>query len=139
MATILLVEESPDLGLYEAGLLEAAGHRVLRCGGAPTPLGACPMLRYGSCPLPDAADLIVFSCALVVPMRGRVYTGVDLLRAYRAHPVYGRTPMLVVSIGRPEHLGGTGPLQTIRKFSAPDAVTDAVERLLATAPKEAMT
>lgn len=33
MATILLVEDAPDLSLYEANHLEAAGHRVLRCGG----------------------------------------------------------------------------------------------------------
>jgi CheY-like chemotaxis protein len=130
VATILLVEDRPDLGLYEAGLLEQAGHRVIRCGGGPTPHAACPMLRNGSCPLPDGADLVVFSCAMFAPMPGRSYRGGHLLRAYRAHPRYGRLPMLVVSVGAPDDVGGTGPLAKVDKFSSPGAVLEAAEALL---------
>jgi hypothetical protein len=53
MATILLVEDGPSVSREIPGLLEEAGHRVMRCGGGPTPLGACPLLRSGRCPLPD--------------------------------------------------------------------------------------
>ncbi|MEX2556147.1 MAG: hypothetical protein WEB06_10990 [Actinomycetota bacterium] len=132
MATVLLVEDVPDLGLYEAGLLEQAGHRVIRCGGGPTPFAACPMLKYGACPLADAAELIVFSCPLFGPIRGRTYRGIHLLKAYRAHPVYGRRPMLVVSVGSPDDVGGRGPMEAIEKYSGAQAVTSAVERLLGT-------
>ena len=131
MATILLVEDYPDLGLYEVRLLEARGHRVIRCGGAPAPLSACPMLRYGACPLPDSADLIVFSSAMFMPMRNRTYRGSDLLGRYRAHPVYGRLPMLVVTIGAPRELPGPGPIEVVEKFSGPEKILEAVERLLA--------
>lgn len=132
MATILLVEDAPDLGLDEAGRLEEAGHRVLRCGGGPSPSGACPMLGAGRCPMADAADLIVFSCNLFAPLRGRGYRGIHLLRSYRAHLDYGRLPMLVVSVGRPQDLEGTGPIEMVEKYSRPRAVVEAVERLLRT-------
>lgn len=52
MATLLLVEDQPDLILLEARLLEERGHRVLACRGSPTPFAACPLLRRGGCPLP---------------------------------------------------------------------------------------
>lgn len=129
MATILLVEDQPDLGLFEAGLLEDQGHRVIRCGGGPTPLSACPLMRYGSCALADSADLILFGCGMFA-MRGRTYGGVHLLRAYRAHPDYGRLPMVVVSLGAPDSLEGSGPIERVDKFSAPGAVVAAVNRLL---------
>jgi CheY-like chemotaxis protein len=130
MATILLIEDSPDLGLYEAHLLEAEGHRIIRCGGAPTVLAACPMLRYGSCPLPDSADLILFSSALFVPARGRNYRGIDLVRAYRNHAAYGRLPMLLVTIGSVDDPGGNAPFEIVEKFSPPQMIVDAVDRLL---------
>ncbi|HEX9713541.1 MAG TPA: hypothetical protein VGB52_13445 [Actinomycetota bacterium] len=133
MAKILVVEDAPDLGVYETKLLEEAGHHVLRCSGAPTPYTACPMLRDGSCPLVDTADLIVFSCALFAPIRSQRYRGEHLLRAYRTHPIYSLKPMLIVSVGRPEDLPGTGPIETVQKFDDPRAVIRAAERLLAAA------
>src|SRR5437867_12046426 len=92
MATILLVEDRPDLGLYERKLLEQAGHRVVWCGGAPPPFAACPMLTRGACPLADSADMVLFSCAMSTPMRGRSYRAEHLLNAYRSHPRYGKLP-----------------------------------------------
>ena len=133
MATVLVVEDAPDLVLYEARLLEAAGHRVIRCGGAPSPLAACPMLRFGNCPVADAADVIVFDCGMWGPIRHRTYGGLQLARAYRDHQRYGRLPMLVVGEGSAERLGGRGPLETIPKFSEPRLVVAAVERLLSRA------
>jgi len=130
VATILLVEDSPDLVLYEGRLLEQAGHRVIRCGGGPTPFAACPMLRYGSCPLPDSVDLIIFDCGMVGPLIHRTYRGIHLLRAYRAHARYGRLPMLVVAPEVPAGLEGSGPLVSVPKFSEPKVVIEAVERLL---------
>ena len=47
MASILLIEDGPGVGRQVTSLLAAAGHRVLRCGGGPTPLAACPLLRQG--------------------------------------------------------------------------------------------
>ena len=131
MATILLVEDAPDLGLYEARLLEAEGHRVIRCSGGPTIFAACRMMRDGFCPLPDSADLIVFSCGLFAPIRHRTYRGIHLLRAYRAHPRYGRLPMLVVSFGPLEKIEGADAIEIVEKFAGPQAVLDAVGRLLA--------
>jgi hypothetical protein len=129
LATILLVEDALDLGAYEANVLEAQGHRVLRCGGGATPFSACTMMRYGSCPLPAAADLIVFSCGMIA-VKHRSYRGVHLLRAYRQHAEYGRLPMLVVSFGVPSGLGGSGPMKVIDKFSSPQTILDAVSGLL---------
>jgi len=133
MATILLVEDSPDLGFYEARLLEERGHRVIRCSGAPSPLAACPMLKYGTCPVADSADVILFSAPLFGPIRNRTYNGKHLLSAYRDHASYGRKPMLVVSAGAPAELEGAGPYEVIDKFSPPHMILEAVDRLAETA------
>lgn len=133
MARILLVEAAPDLGLFEAGVLEDAGHRVLRCAGAPTPLASCLMLRDGACPLPEAADLIVFSVPAAVPLRGHPYTGGQILRAYRAHPAYGRLPMVVVDVVDPGRLPGPGPVRFVPRFTSPRRVVETIERMLARA------
>jgi hypothetical protein len=93
MATILLVEDGATVSREVTCPLEAAGHRVMRCGGGPTPFAACLLLRYGRCPLVDSADLLVFACALALPLPGRSYRGIHLLRAYRAHPDYARLPL----------------------------------------------
>lgn len=130
MANILLVEDTPDLGLFEALLLEAAGHRVLRCSGGPTPFAACPLMRVGSCPVADAADMIVFSCGMVRPLPHRTYRGEHLLRRYRSHPVYGSLPMLLIAPSEPRGLEGTGRIATVEKFSHPRHVVEAAERLL---------
>ncbi|MGH2785544.1 MAG: hypothetical protein ACRDJ1_09795 [Actinomycetota bacterium] len=130
MANILLVEDTPDLGLFEAMLLEASGHRVLRCSGGPTPFAACPLMRVGSCAVADAADLIVFSCGMVRSLPHRTYRGEHLLRRYRSHPTYGSLPMLLIAPKEPAGLEGTGRIETIEKFSHPRRVLAAVERLL---------
>ncbi|MGZ4240272.1 MAG: hypothetical protein ACXVQ7_01510 [Actinomycetota bacterium] len=130
MATILLIEDEPDLGLYEAKLLEQEGHHVLRCNGAPTPFGACPVMRGEGCPLVGSAEVIIFSCRMFAPLRNRPYTGADLLLAYRSHAAYGDRPMLVVSVGAPDKLPGKGPLISVEKFAAPGSVTEAVHALL---------
>lgn len=130
MANILLVEDTPDLGLFEAMLLEASGHRVLRCSGGPTPFAACPLMRVGSCAVADAADLIVFSCGMVRSLPHRTYRGEHLLRRYRSHPTYGSLPMLLIAQREPAGLEGTGRIATIEKFSHPRRVLEAVERLL---------
>ena len=131
MATVLLVEDVPDLSFHEARLIEAAGHRVIRCGGGPgpSPYSACPLLRTGSCSLADSAELILFSSGLFA-MRGRNYSGGRLLQAYRSHPRYGRLPMLVVSVMPPGVVAGTGPIAFVEKFSSSQEIVDAVERLL---------
>jgi hypothetical protein len=139
MATILLVEDVPDLGLYEALLLEASGHRVLRCSGGPTPFAACPMMRRGSCPLPDSADLIIFSSGLFTWIRHRSYRGDHLLRTYRNHPRYGALPMLLIARDAPGDLAGSGRLETVDRFSHPRRVLEAIQRLLAPSPKGAQT
>jgi len=131
MATILLVEDEPDLGLYEAVVLETRGHRVLRCSGGPSPFAACPMMQRTPCAIADVADVIVFSCGMFAPVAHRSYRGEHLLRAYRAHPFYGRKPMLVVSLAKPVGVGGRGPLAFVEKFTQPAAVVEAVDDLLA--------
>ena len=131
MAKILLVEDVPDLGMYEARLLEAEGHFVMRCSGGPTPFAACPMLRIGSCPLADAADVIVFSCGLIAPMQHRSYRGIHLLNAYREHAQYGKLPMAIVAFGVPDYIAGTGPVERIDKFANPRDIIEAVDRLVA--------
>jgi CheY-like chemotaxis protein len=133
LATILLVEDEPDLGLCEAEALVARGHSVRRCSGGPSLFSACPMMREGYCSLVENVDLILFSCRMFAPIRGRTYRGSHLLRAYRSHPVYGRLPMIVVSVGVPGHLEGSGPLDVVEKYAAPHVVIDAVERMLSRA------
>jgi hypothetical protein len=130
MATILLIEDGPGLGRQLPGLLAAAGHRVLRCGGAPTPLAACPLLRQGRCPLPEAAELLVFACPLGLPLRGRSYRGIHLLRAYRTHLDYGQLPLVLVAVALPYDLEGPGPTELVDTFADPAAVLAAVNRLL---------
>jgi hypothetical protein len=107
------------------------------CGGGPTPLAACPLLRHGSCPLPDAAELVVFACPLGLPLRGRSYRGSHLLRAYRAHPDYGRLPLVLVAIAPPQDLEGPGPTETMGTFTDPAAAVAAVNMLLQPRPAAA--
>jgi hypothetical protein len=131
MASILLIEDGPGIGGQLPSLLAAAGHRVLRCGGGPNPLAACPLLRHGHCPLAEAADLLVFACPLDLPLRGRSYRGSHLLRAYRTHPDYGRLPLVLVAIAPPPDLAGSGPTEPVDTFTSPAAIVAAVNRLLA--------
>jgi CheY-like chemotaxis protein len=137
MATILLIEDGPSIGRELPSLLAAAGHRVLRCGGGPTPLAACPLLRHGHCPLAEAADLLVFACPLDLPLRGRSYRGRHLLAAYRTHPDHGRLPLVLVAIAPPQDLKGTGPIELVDTFTDPAAVLAAVHRLLQPRPAAA--
>ena len=137
MASILLIEDGPGIGGQLPGLLAAAGHRVLRCGGGPTPLAACPLLRQRRCLLADAAELLVFACPLDLPLRGRSYRGRHLLAAYRAHPDYGRLPLALVAIKPPQDLAGTGPTELVDTFTDPAAVLAAVHRLLQPRPAAA--
>src|SRR6266542_3447703 len=130
MATILLVEDGATVSREVTRLLEAAGHRVVRCGGGPTPLAACLLMRHGRCPFVDNADLVVFACALALPLPGRSYRGMHLLRAYRAHPDYGRLPLVLVAVAPPHNLGGAGPIEVVETNSVPAAVVAAVDRLL---------
>jgi hypothetical protein len=130
MASILLIEDGPGVGRELTSLLAAAGHRILRCGGGPTPLAACPLLRRGSCPLPDAAELLVFACPLGLPLRGRSYRGIHLLRAYRAHPDYRRLPLVLLAVAPPQDLEGPGPTEMVETFADPAAVLTAVNLLL---------
>jgi hypothetical protein len=139
MATILLIEDGPGIGGQLPSLLAVAGHRVLLCGGGPTPLAACPLLRQGHCPLADAAELLVFACPLGLPLRGRSYRGIHLLHAYRAHPDYGRLPLVLVALASPQDLAGTGPTETVATFTDPAAVLAAVHRLLQPRPPPPLT
>jgi hypothetical protein len=130
MATILLIEDGATISREVTRLLEAAGHQVVRCGGGPTPLAACLLLRYGRCPFVDNADLLVFARALALPLSGRSYRGIHLLRAYRAHPDYGRLPLVLVAVAPPHNLGGAGPIEVVETPTDLVAVVAAVHRLL---------
>jgi CheY-like chemotaxis protein len=130
MATILLVEDGATVSREVTRLLEAAGHQVVRCGGGPTPLAACLLLRCGRCPFVDNANLVVFACALALPLPSRSYRGIHLLRAYRAHPDYGRLPLVLVAVAPPHNLAGTGPVEVVETHTDPAAVVAAVNRLL---------
>ena len=127
MARILMVEDVLDIGAYEASLLQADGHEVALCRGAPGPFAHCPLMRDGSCWLVDAADLVVFSCALHAPVGQQRFRGHELLRAYRAHAAYGAKPFVVVSLSPPGDLPGTGRVEWVHKFSPPRALVAAVE------------
>jgi len=133
MAIILLVEDGAGVGRELTSLLAAAGHRVLRRGGGPTPLTAC-LLRRGRCPLPDAAQLLVFACTLNLPVPGRSYRGIHLLRAYRAHPDYGRRPLVLVAVAPPQDLEGPGTTEVVGTFADPAGGVAAVNRLLQPRP-----
>jgi CheY-like chemotaxis protein len=130
MATILLVEDAATVSGQVTRLLEAAGHQVVRCGGGPTPLAACLLLRHGRCPLVDNADLVVFACPLALPLPSRSYRGIHLLHAYRAHPDYGRLPLVLVAVAPPHNLAGAGPIEVVATHTDPAAVVAAVNRLL---------
>lgn len=130
MATILLVEDGATVSREATALLEAAGHRVAHCGGGPTPLAACWLLRYGRCPLVDNADLLVFACTLTQPLPSRSYRGIHLLRALRAHLDYGRLPLVLVAVEAPHNLARAGPIEVVETQAGPAAVVSAVNRLL---------
>ena len=133
MATILLVEDVLDIGSYEAGLLEDRGHRVIICRGGPASFSMCPLIRDGSCSIADEADMLLFSSSLYAPVGLQAHTGLHLLRRYRAHPDYGTLPCLVVAVGNPGSLPGSGPIRTIGKFAPAREVVAAVDALLAVA------
>jgi hypothetical protein len=50
--------------------------------------------------------------------------------AYRAHPDYGRLPLVLVAIAPPQDLAGTGSTELVATFTDPPAVLAAVNRLL---------
>lgn len=132
MATILLIEDAPGRGFGEAVALEAAGHRVLRCGGGPATFRPCPLLDHTARSLASTADLILFACPLYRPLWGRSYSGAELLHAYRSHPEYGSLPMVVLTAEDPGDVEGTGPLE-VAALASWSAAVEAVERLLASA------
>src|SRR6266516_423609 len=121
MAIILLVEDGATVSREVTCPLEAAGHRVVRCGGGPTPLAACLLMRHGRCPFVDNADLLVFACALALPLPSR---------SYRGHPDYARLPLVLVAVAPPHSLGGSGPIEVVETHTDPAAVVAAVDRLL---------
>lgn len=134
MARILVVADSPE-AIFDVGILEERGHRALRCWGGPTGFAGCPMLKTGSCPLPDVVDLIVFACGFLnAPLAHRTYRGIHLLNAYRHQHRYGRLPMLLVTFDTPPHLSGIGAVETVDPFAAPEDVADAIDRLLEHVP-----
>ncbi|MFA5890240.1 MAG: hypothetical protein WDA27_04685 [Actinomycetota bacterium] len=132
MATVLIVEDEPDLAVYEAKLLEDAGHCVVMCGGSRTPKGGCDLIRCGVCAVPETVDVILFSCRLFAPLEGQTSEGARMIRAYRSHPRYSHIPLLVVFVTGSTHLPGTGPIELIGKFNSPTSVLDSVSRLLQT-------
>jgi hypothetical protein len=75
-------------------------------------------------------SLLVFACPLGLPLRGRSYRGIHLLRAYRAHPDYGRLPVVLVAVAGPQGLEGRGSTELVDTFADPTAVLAAVDRLL---------
>lgn len=135
MATVLIVEDEADLAVYEAKLLEDAGHTVVMCGGARTPKGGCSLIRCGACELPETVDLILFSCRLFAPLEGQTSEGARMVRAYRSHPRYSHIPLLVVFVTGSVHLPGTGPIELIGKFNSPTSVLDSVSRMLQAGPR----
>jgi hypothetical protein len=79
----------------------------------------------------------MFACPLGLPQRGRSYRGIHLLRAYRAHPDYGRLPLVLVAVAPPHDLEGPGPTELVDTFTDPAAVLAAVNRLLQPRPTAA--
>ena len=131
MATILIVEDAPDVAPRAAPVLAAHGHQVFRCSGGLSPSSACPLLRGSHCTLADGADLIVFACVQSIPVAGRSYRGEHLLAAYRAHDLYGRLPMLIVGVLPPgSRVGGAGPVEFADTTASADEIADAADRLL---------
>jgi hypothetical protein len=61
---------------------------------------------------------------------GPSYGGSHLLRAYRAHPDYGRLPLVLTAVAPPHDLAGTWPTELVGTFTDPAAVLAAVNRLL---------
>ena len=72
----------------------------------------------------------MFACPLTLPLPGRSYRGIHLLRAYRAHPDYGRLPLVLVAVAAPQNLEGPGPTKLVETFTDPAGVLAAVNRLL---------
>lgn len=134
MATVLIVEDVPDLAPRVADSLAARGHRVWRCSGGASPYGACPLLRGRHCALAESANLIVFACTRSVPLARRSYRGEHLLAAYRSHEQCGRLPMLVVGGPlRSISAGGAGPVAYAESTASEDEIADAVDLLLSLA------
>jgi hypothetical protein len=136
MATILLVEDGPGPAGEAGRLLRQAGHRVVLCGGGPGPYEVCPLLRYGTCPLAEAADLILLALRPFPPLVGRTYCGDQLIKAYRSHPDFGSVPMVIASAARPDAIEGAGPIEVIREDAEPHEIALAVEKLLTRATHE---
>lgn len=83
MARILIAEDDEDFAEQLALVLQSAGHEVRTCSN-----GKDALALLGSCS-PQA---------ILLDMR-MAYTldGLDTLRALREHPLFGQTPVLVMS------------------------------------------
>lgn len=130
MSTILLIEQAPDLRLFEVSALEAAGHKVFVCCGGRDAFAGCDLMRTGSCILPDIADVIVFTLPLRIELRGRTYRGEHLLRSYRDHAIYGAKPMLIVGEEIPLDLPGRGQVVFVPRHAEPDRILAAIGSLI---------
>ena len=130
-APILMISDGRRSAEEAGRLLREAGHRVALCGGGLVPYAACPLLKAGSCPVAEAAGVIIFALAPLPQTFGRSYGGAELLKAYRSHPYLSKVPMVLVSDGHLGDVAGEGPVEFVGASARPKAIASAAERLCA--------
>ena len=125
MAGVLLVEGLPGAGFGLEQSLRGLGYGVARCFGGRVSSGGCDLLKSGSCPLVDFANVIVFWKGPSGRFVGWTHGCLDVLDQYRSHPRYGRIPTILVGFDDSEGAGGLGPVVRV-KSQADEAILDAV-------------
>ena len=125
MAGVLLVEGFPGAGFGLEQSLRGLGYRVVRCTGGRVPSGGCDLLKLGSCPLVDFANVIVFWKGPWGRFVGWTHVCLDVLNQYRSHPRYGRIPTVLVGFDDSEGAGGSGLVVRVKSFDE-KVILDAV-------------
>jgi CheY-like chemotaxis protein len=126
---VLLVESDPAERELFSAWLEESGFTVLACPGPTEPDFTCVGDRKGTCPLAEAADVVVLDMSLESEALMRGTAAEDLLGLYL---VSGRP---VVTLGSRDGDEVPGQLVRLRRHPTPEAVLRAVRGLYTAVPE----
>lgn len=125
---VLVVEADPQERELFASWLEASGFTVLACPGPSEPDYTCVGDRKGTCPLAEAADVVVLDMSLESEALMRGTAAEDLLGLYL---VTGRP---VVTLGSRDGDEVPGELIRLRRHPTRETLLEAVRELYTPVP-----
>jgi DNA-binding response OmpR family regulator len=120
MNDVVVVEDDPDIQILTGMLLEAHGHATRRYSAGRTAVEAC---------IANPPSVVLLDWMMPE------MSGLDVLRALRAHPATAHVPVVMVTaLDRPENLAAAfdnGASDYVRKPFTGRSLLAAVERQLA--------